>query len=467
MQTWAEIQTYLTELSLDPHKLACGCAVKIDLRRVVYPALHQIKPRLAEWGIQLAPREDADISPLYATPQLKRLHAPFAQFSLDSLEKFTPERAITVTSVYRTRQPEALVGKWLSLYEKFSKKRIPLTIGKGHTIEAYTPEDEFALFDFFHSERTGAPRGFLVANNDTIQLIDPTIDLGAPQQTAAAINNALNDLFSLGAVKNIQIHPVYAAPTEALRHKILQNLREYARCYGFALVEHEPVSARTLLIGATVLAETDRQTPTFYQKLDVGDLILVHRPFGDLAPINLWIEGLVMGEGYLPKLGLQPEEVRLAKDVIVELLSKPNLRVGHVIYDHSPTLAQLFDAERHIKVTGDLSGPGLDIFQELAENANVDVRLEKIPLLYEHYVREATKQFIIPNGTSGTNGALAIVASPAVIKRVEAELKRMGYDPQVIGFIERKRSDKGTVTVPASTKDFISDWPTSYRIAHG
>ncbi len=313
----------------------------------------------------------------------------------------------------------------------------------------------------------GAPRGFLVANNDTIQLLDPTIDLGAPQQTAAAINNALNDLFSLGAVRNIQIHPVYAAPTERLRQKILQNMREFSRCYGFELVEREPVSARTLLIGATVLAETDRQTPTFYEQLEVGDLILVHRPFGDLAPINLWIEGLVMGEGYLPKLGLQPEAVRQAKDAIVELLSRPNLGVGRVIYEHSPKLAEPFDADRHIKATGDLSGPGLDIFQELAENAKVDVRLEKIPLLYEPYVREASKQFIIPNGTSGTNGALAIIASPTVIKRVEAELKRMGSDPQIIGRIERKRSDKGTLTVPASTKDFISDWPASYRIASG
>ena len=251
MQTWDEIQRYLSEMNLDPHKLACGCAVKIDLRRVVYPALHQIKPMLKHWGISLAPREDADISPLYGTPQIKRVHAAFDQFSLDSLGQFKPERAITVTSVYRTRKPEALAQKWLTLYEKFHKQNLQLLIGKGHTIEAYTPEDEFALFDFFKTEKQGSSRGFLIVNNDTIQLIDPTIDLAAPQQTAAALNNALNDLFSLGAVKNIQIHPVYAAPNESLQKQLLQNLRDHSKRYGFELVEHLPVSGRTLLLGAT------------------------------------------------------------------------------------------------------------------------------------------------------------------------------------------------------------------------
>ncbi len=465
MQTWDEIQRYLSGLNLDPHKLACGCAVKIDLRRVVYPALHQIKPTLQQWGISLAPREDADISLLYGTPQIKRVHAPFEKFSLEALGNFRPERAITVTSVYRTRKPEALAQKWLTLYEKFHRRQLQLLIGKGHTIEAYTPEDEFALFDFFKTEKQGKARGFLVANNDTIQLIDPTIDLGAPQQTAAAINNALNDLFSLGAVHNIQIHPVYAAPNQALRKQLLQNLRNHSQRFGFELIEHQPVSGHTLLLGATVYGETDRQTPTFYDQIDRGDLILVHRPFGDLAPINLWIEGLVMGDSYLTKLGLYPDTVHQAKTQIIEILSKPNIDIGKLIYEHSPKLNDAFNSEHHIKATGDLSGPGLDIFLELAENAKVDVKLEKIPLLFEDLVREASKQFIIPNGTSGTNGALAIVGSPAVIKKIETELRKMGHNPEIIGHIERKRTEKGTLTVPASTKDFISDWPATYHVA--
>jgi selenophosphate synthase len=465
MRTWDEIQRYLSELNLDPHKLACGCAVKIDLRRVVYPALHQIKPTLMQWGISLAPREDADISPLYGSPQIKRLHAPFEKFSLAALDGFKPERAITVTSVYRTRKPEALAHKWLSLYEKFHQHHLSLLIGKGHTIEAYTPEDEFALFDFFRTEKRGPSRGFLVANNDTIQLIDPTMDLGAPQQTAAAINNALNDLFSLGAVKNIQIHPVYAAPNESLRKQLLENLRNYSKRYGFKLVEQQPVSGHTLLLGATVYGETDHQTPTFYDQLDQGDLILVHRPFGDLAPINLWIESLVMGDGYLTKLDLQPDTVRQAKEQIVDLLSRPNLDIGKLIYEHSPNLNEAFDPDQHIKATGDLSGPGLEIFLELAENAHVDIRLEKIPLLFENLVREASRQFIIPNGTSGTNGALALVASPSVIHKLDSELRALGHNPQIIGHIERKRTETGTLTVPAQTKEFISDWPSAYRVA--
>jgi len=44
------------------------------------------------------------------------------------------------------------------------------------------------------------------ANNDTIQIIDPAEDPGSCLQVAVALSNSLNDLFTVGAWRNIRIY---------------------------------------------------------------------------------------------------------------------------------------------------------------------------------------------------------------------------------------------------------------------
>ncbi len=450
--TWEGIVRELQRVNLDPRRLACGCAVKIDLRRVVYPALRQIRPRLEARGIRIAAREDADVVPCRGEPQIRRMI-----FSLGTTEPeidmrgFNPDRAITLTSVYRAGDPHQLAEKWQDLYERMADQEVGFTVGKGHTIEAYSPDGEFILFDFINLGG-GEPRGYLVANNDTIQLIDPTIPPEAPQQTAVALSNALNDLFILGAVDEIKVHPVYATPGE-LRGQIEENIRTYCESYDFELIAQEPVSDRTLLLGATVFARTMREPPLWYDKLEEGDLILVHRPFGDLAPINLYIQGLVMGEGYLKNLGFDPEDVRTAKEEAVRVMARPNLEVGRVINRYCPGYGEPFQAEKHIKATGDLSGPGIEIFNELAEKAKADIELWEVPLNHEAIVEAACEEYLLPNGTSGTNGAIAIVASERVVREVEEDLRRLGHDPQVIGRV--KGPGGGNLHVPRETRNFL------------
>lgn len=454
MKGWEEIKKYFEQTNLDPHKLACGCAVKIDLERVVYPALQGIRERLISKGIVLAGREDADISLKRGEPKILRSIFSLSSPTLDSLRLFNPQRAITLTSVYRARDPNELGARWLSFYEALTYEGVQFVVGKGHTIEAYSKEDEFILFDFFKTEGAEAD-GYLVANNDTIQLIDPTIELGAQAQVDVALSNALNDLFALGAFENIKIYPVYAAPTEELQAQLKENMRRFCTRYGFELVEQEPVSGKTLLLGATVFGGTKREPPTFYDKLKAGDLILVHRPFGDLAPINLYLDGLIMGDSFVKELGFTMEKLEGVKDNVVGTMRAPNVKVGEIINRFCPAFGEAFAEEAHIKATGDISGPGIQIFKEIAELGRVNIRLERVPLSHEEIVRAATKQLIIPNGTSGTNGAVAIIASPTVIERTETELRRAGYAPQIIGVVEGR--GEGVLTVPQNTKEFVAD----------
>lgn len=445
---------------LDRHRLACGCAVKIDLQRVVYPALRKIRPELLELGVRLAEREDADIFPRTREFSFERRVLPFDPGKIEPLAPGGDLRAVTVSSVYRVLDPDALAERWLTAYRALLRGGATLHIGKGHTIEAYSPADEFIHFDLYASQGARVP-GWRVANNDTIQLIDPTRDLGAPEQTDVALCNALNDLFSLGAVEEIAVYPFTAAPTASLAERISHNIQTFCEQHGFAYVPQEPISESTLLLGATVFGASSRELPTFYRELREGDLVLVHRPFGDLAPINVLIEALELGADALAGAPFALDDVREAVEERVAVMRKPNLDVGRVIQRFCPEWDEPFDGRKHIKATADLSGPGIDVFRELAELSGRDVVLERVPLAHPELVRRASENFLLPNGTAGTNGAIAVVAAPGVIERVAAELENLGHESQIIG---RIGGPGGTLTVPRGTKRYIADRPAAYRV---
>ncbi|MEM0305268.1 MAG: selenide, water dikinase, partial [Saccharolobus sp.] len=65
----------------------------------------------------------------------------------------------------------------------------------------------------------------------------------------------------------------------------------------------------------------------------------------------------------------------------------------------------------------------------------------------------ATENFIIPNSTAGTNGAIVIFAHKKVCEELYDELKKKGQEPQVIGRVIGKGN--GTVIVPPSITKYI------------
>jgi len=233
--------------------LACGCAVKIDLQRVVYPALRRLRPALERLGVTVAEREDADLFPLTQGLELY-------PFRAEAVKPLPPKavRAVTVSAVYRAFRPDELAARWLEIYKALTQEGARLHIGKGHTIEAYSPEDEFIHFDVYAP--TGPEqRGFRAANNDTIQLIDPTRPLDAPEQADVALSNALNDLVALGAVDDVTIVPLYAAPSPELARAIERNIQAFAERHGLKLEPRPPISDSTLLLGATVFGASPKR----------------------------------------------------------------------------------------------------------------------------------------------------------------------------------------------------------------
>jgi len=58
---FAERIEYYRSLGVNPFSLATGCAVKVDLVEVLYPALRSIRGDLEGLGLRIAPRRNAKV----------------------------------------------------------------------------------------------------------------------------------------------------------------------------------------------------------------------------------------------------------------------------------------------------------------------------------------------------------------------------------------------------------------------
>jgi selenophosphate synthase len=214
--------------------------------------------------------------------------------------------------------------------------------GRGHSIISTKRGAEFFMVDFLKAE---GGRGYVLANNDTIQVIDPSEDFDSPLQVAVAVNNALNDLFTKGAWRDLHIAPVYDAPSP-YRKSLEARVTGYASSLG-KLVEAPQPDMGYLLLGATAYATLDREPPLYYDKLGEGFVVIVTRPFGELAYFTTYVavhtdEALMkrFEEEVMPLDQFEEEKRR-----VLEIMATPNLEVARVIYEFLPDLGERFDPE--------------------------------------------------------------------------------------------------------------------------
>ncbi len=446
-------------LGINPFSLATGCAVKVDLVTVLYPAIRSVKGELEKLGMSIAPRRDADIFPgsIDGFKLYREIYRDEGDVDQERLRELSPSRAIVLAQIYQrvADNPDSLAKVVRSIYSRVAQASPGIVIGKGHSIVTADPKAQFMVFDYVKVERGYGK--LVVGNNDTIQIIDPAEDPGSPRQTAVALGNSLNDLYVLGAWREARIVPVIDSPSKELRRRIEDNMRSYAERIGAQIVGAPQPEAGALLMGATVFAETDRKPPFFYDQVSPGMGVLVTRPIGELASINVYMMCMLdreIADELKRQFGVGVERLLEIKNRIIDTMARPNIEIARIIEKRLPHLEEDFDPERHIAATTDVTGPGIYVVKELAELSRASIRLEKIPLLSPELSEFATKNYIIPNATSGTNGATVIIASSRVIDEVEAELREKGEDPVGIGRVVAK--GEARVAAPSTLKRYIS-----------
>lgn len=459
-QEFSERVEHYRSLGVNPFSLATGCAVKVDLVTVLYPAIRSIRGELERLGMKISPRRDADIFPKTGGGfrVFREIYRGEGDVDAERLRKLSPSRAIVLAQIYQRRadKPEALAEIVGPVYSKIARARPGIMVGKGHSIVTADPRAQFLLFDYIRVEE-GDVEGLVVGNNDTIQIIDPAEDPGSPRQAAVALNNSLNDLYTLGAWRRSSVMPVIDSPSEELSKTIDANMRLAAERVGARYVEAPQPGAGALLMGATVFAETDRKPPFFFDRVEPGMELLVTRPIGELASINVYMMCMLdreIAEELRRQHGIGVDRLLEIKNRIVERMARPNIEVAKVIEKRLPHMEEEFSPEDHIAATTDVTGPGIYVVKELAELSGASIRLERVPLLSPELSEFATKNYIIPNATSGTNGAVVIIARPRVLDEVEGELRERGEDPVRIGRVVSK--GEARVSAPSSVRRYIA-----------
>ena len=460
------VQEY-KKLGLNPLALATGCAVKVDLVRVVYPALKELRAHLERIGLEIAPREDAEVV-LGGQAEVHRRFYPLGEeaqraVNPQDIANIDPATSVTVVQIYQryADKPESFAKFLKPVYEGIARSSVylgrKLRIGKGHSIVTPFREDQFVMFDFIKIE-SKSQEVLTAINNDTIHVIDPSEEPGDERQIKGAISNALNDIFVLGVHKNISVVPVVNAPKEELRERILNGARRFAGELGFKLLDAPRPPKGRLLLGATVLGETDRKPPMFEELARPGMSIIVTRPFGELAPLNVFIT-YIIDETIakdLKEYGITLDELVKAKNKAFDTIATPNTGAARAIYRHLPEIGEEPDPESHIILTTDITGPGFYVFQELAEKMRASIQIHDIPLLFPEFSEFATKNFIMPNATAGTNGAFVIVCHKNIEESVLKDLQREGLNPRVIGEIEEVAVEP-KVKVTRKLEKYIAD----------
>lgn len=443
------------EAGIALESLSLGCSVKVDLYDVLYPALELLKDDVRRLNLVIAPREDAAII-RGAGAELRRLFLDPEEPRIDPsfLESYAPDLAVVLVQLYMAKAatPAKFAEYAAKLYRALGSSRHRVWLGKGHSIVSTKKGAEFFMVDFLKAEEGD---GYVLANNDTIQVIDPSEDLDSPLQAAVAVNNALNDLYVKGVHKGVEIAPVYDAP-EPYRPRVKAAVESHSSSLG-RVVEAPQPGRGYLLLGATAYGVLDREPPAFYDRIGEGFVVLVTRPFGELAYFTTYV-AVGTDEELLKAFerSVMPiERFEAEKKSVLELMARPNVDVARVIYDHLPEYGERFDPEAHIAATIDVSGPGVFVFKEVAERAGVDVELWDVPLLNPAVSRFAAANYIMPDATAGTNGAVAIFLHEKLADEVLQRLSKIPHlRPSVIGRVVGR--GEGRLAVPRDALAYIS-----------
>ncbi len=442
------------EAGISVESLSLGCSVKVDLYDVLYPALKLLSDEVKKLNLVIAPREDVavlrgdDVDLLRVITSVED-----PRIDPNAIESFAPHAVVLLAQVYQGKagDPNAFARSVAKLYKALGSTRHRVWIGKGHSIISTKPDAELFLVDML---RSNGGEGYVLANNDTIQVIDVSEDPTSVRQVAIAISNSLNDLFSKGAYKNIKIAPVYDAPQQFLED-LEKAVMEFSSGLGKVLDVEQPRRGY-LLVGATVSGYLDREPPMFYNYME-GQSIIVTRPFGELSIFTTYValhtDDFLMER--FEKEVMSLEEFEKVKSSVLDVMATPNVDVAKVIYRYLPELGEPYRPDEHISATTDVSGPGIFVFKELAEQAGVDIELYDVPLVEPRVAEFAARNYVMLDSTAGTNGAIAIVAPTSIAEEIVGELSRIPHlKPRIIGRVLGKGS--GRLLVPESIHRYVA-----------
>lgn len=429
------LRKHLKESELRPRNIFClGCAIKVPLKAVLYPALGKIKKILSRGNLDIAIGNDAHVFESGKSVDLNRslyrislLRGRERQKVSSDIKRFKAQSAILLNSYMIDVRSQEVVDSLYNFFSLISKRRQSFCIGKGHTIQvSKVPEQKFIMADYL------TPRGkgyYGVANNDSIVTVDFNLRHSDWLNVRISLNNALNDLYALGVYRDITIYPAYDSIYAGDNNLIKKNLKNYLynfRKYNYRIVDLGPLNLGLEVVGSTVLGFSDKEPPR-PSRLLPGQSLIVTRPIGDLAALVLYI---------IKQTGNSlTDNIRRLKIDVLSKMVRANIEIAKIISEYLPAKGEDFDTDRHITATKDISGEGLSAFEDLALKSKVDIYIKEIKL----HTKECAS-LNVPNNTSNTNGPIIIAAHQRIAGEIIGRLEDIGCQPWVAGKVGLKNS---------------------------
>lgn len=409
-------------------QINCGCAGKTPLDRIVRPARDRVSRRLAGTGVRFA--GDLDCALLPRTDTVDHVHVADDRSTADRPQGASTGPALdgsarswAVSTVLATTKDASSVERFTDVLERGYRSLTGgglTVVGKAHSVQVLGATSTVQCSDVFTPVGDRRP-GFRAANVDFVHAF-PGLD--PAKQAGIATVHALNDCYAVGAAADAVVRPIVAVPETAGRPDPDTLARWYRRrappgatVRGPQCITHD---GRDWLFGATVTTTVDRIPPIHTHRLAPGDGVLLTRPLGALA----W---------YAHAENVGDDEMRRA--AAAELLDG-HASVADTIRAFSPEPGDAFDAAQHVKVTTDISGPGLLGVARLPANAGCRLRVDSLPFLDQDAIEAARDRWLVPDATIGTNGPIAVFARDSVLEAVAARLAVTGGDPHRIGELE-------------------------------
>ncbi|MFB6225479.1 MAG: hypothetical protein ABEI13_03415 [Candidatus Paceibacteria bacterium] len=401
----------------------CGCGGKPDWERVIKPALKRVNA--CQPDTLLSPTEAADVGKL----SRGKNHEWIQRTTVLSSESHRPvedaQYAVSLSIINSDTQKN--FGDFLlDVYKPLSGVSTPKIL-KAHTVLVKNISKPIQIFDYFKTNESSRPRSPVF----NLDLIHSLPKMSPEQQARVAICNTLNDCYSSGANKLIELYPLIVVPEGEVTTSSVKDWYESAAPVHTTvrspqLIKH---SGDAWLFGATVVAQTNTALPRFRSALSPGDKILAHRPFGSLATLKARVSA------------------DRSTDTVTPCLTRDHAPVGEVLSNYLPPKPDLFDQSKHVKVATDISGEGIRGLTSWL--TQTDLQISKIPLVAPDEIRQGQTVWRLPDATVETNGPIVFIGCSSVIELVYKDLEQIEWsDPVVIGTLTDGNGKLNASNVP-------------------
>jgi selenophosphate synthase len=316
-------------------------------------------------------------------------------------------------------------------------------------------KSQFALLDYIRLSR-GNKVGYTSANNSTTQITDPTINPESEIHSDIALTMAIENLNLLGCTSGFRVFPIYDAPTDNLLDTIRKNLDAFTSRYNLAMEDYSSVRVGSLFFGATAVANTLREQPIRYEKIEEGMQIVISNKLGTMPVMSLYMLSQMDEENAsrIENNNISLDFLNSARNEVLKSLSEPRFSLGKVISKYCPDFGTQYDKHTHIAAVYPIMTDGILAMAKFARLVGAQITINNLPMKYDEIARFAAKDLVVENATAASVGCHMIVTTENVANLIMEDLRKYNFEPSVIGFVAKK--DNPGLIIEADINTYIA-----------